>query len=88
MLSSPRRPSSTIRVLSSAEKFRRVEVAYPIQDPVLRKRVYKDLQHYLKDNLQAWNLNTDGSYERIGVKGRAHPFSAQQTLLETLAERA
>ncbi|MGE0371152.1 MAG: polyphosphate kinase 1 [Gammaproteobacteria bacterium] len=68
--------------------FRRVEVAYPIQDPVLRKRVYKDLQHYLKDNLQAWNLNTDGSYERIGVKGRAHPFSAQQTLLETLAERA
>ncbi|MGE3480202.1 MAG: polyphosphate kinase 1 [Gammaproteobacteria bacterium] len=68
--------------------FRRVEVAYPIQDPVLRKRVYKDLQHYLKDNLQTWNLNTDGSYERIGVKGRAHPFSAQQTLLETLAERA
>lgn len=68
--------------------FRRVEIAYPILDPHLRKRMYKDLQHYLKDNLQSWILNTDGSYERMGVKGRAHPFSAQQALLESLAERA
>jgi polyphosphate kinase len=68
--------------------FRRVEIAFPILDGSLRKRVYRDLQLYLRDNLQSWNLNTDGSYERIGVKGRAHPFSAQQTLLETLAERA
>jgi polyphosphate kinase len=68
--------------------FRRVEIAYPIQDAGLRKRVYKDLQHYLKDNLQAWMLHTDGSYERLVVKGRAHAFSAQQALLDTLAERA
>jgi polyphosphate kinase len=74
--------------LMERNMFRRVEVAFPILDSSLRKRVYKDLQHYLKDNLQAWNLNADGSYERIGVKGRAHSFSAQQTLLETLAERA
>jgi polyphosphate kinase len=68
--------------------FRRVEIAFPIQDANLRKRVYKDLQHYLKDNLQSWMLHTDGSYERMGVKGRAHAFSAQQALLDTLAERA
>lgn len=68
--------------------FRRVEIAFPILDSSLRKRVYKDLQYYLRDNLQAWSLNTDGSYERVSVKGRAHAFSAQQALLETLAERA
>jgi len=68
--------------------FRRVEIAFPILDGSLRKRVYKDLQLYLRDNLQSWHLNTDGSYERIGIKGRTHPFSAQQALLEMLAERA
>jgi len=66
--------------------FRRVEVAYPIQDKLLRERVIKDLQLYLDDNTQAWQLHADGSFVRIQT-GEAKPVNAQLTLLETLADK-
>ena len=66
--------------------FRRVEVAYPIQEKLLRERVIKDLQLYLDDNTQAWQLHADGSFVRL-LPGEAKPVNAQQTLLETLAEK-
>lgn len=67
--------------------FRRVEVAFPIESPKLRKRVIRDLQGYLKDNTQAWQLGSDGSYNLLSPKGRAQPCSAQQVLLEELVDR-
>ena len=66
--------------------FRRVEVAYPIQEKLLRERVIKDLQLYLEDNTQAWQLHADGSFVRL-VPGDAKPVNAQQTLLESLADK-
>jgi len=32
-------------------------------------------------------LNADGDYHRVPVKGRARPFSAQQSLLDRMAEQ-
>jgi len=32
--------------------------------PKLAQRALKDLELYLQDNTQAWDLNTDGSYSR------------------------
>jgi polyphosphate kinase len=66
--------------------FRRVEVAFPIEDRQLRARVVKEaLENYLADNTQAWVLRSDGSYERL-TPGEAPPHAAQLALLKELAE--
>ncbi len=66
--------------------FRRVEVAFPIVNPRVAKRLYRDLLYYLKDNTQAWLLESDGSYTRLVPPADAQPFSAQQASLDALAE--
>lgn len=61
--------------------FRRVEVCFPILDDKLRKRVLNEgLQPYLKDNIQAWEMQPDGSYQRCQPR-RAVPFCAQEYLM-------
>jgi polyphosphate kinase len=52
---------------------------------VLAARVYREgLANYLDDNTQAWELLSDGRYQKI--KSRGKPYSAQTTLLESLSE--
>ena len=64
---------------------RRIEVAFPIIDPQLAKRVYDEtLANYLADNTQAWLLDSDGHYERA-TPGAHAPYTAQQVLLERLS---
>jgi polyphosphate kinase len=66
--------------------FRRVETAFPIENKSLRERAYKEaLAVYLADNTQAWELLSDGSYRRLAPQDQ-EPVSAQDTLLEKLAE--
>ncbi len=68
--------------------FRRIEVAFPVLDPALKARVIKEgLEPYLADNQNAWVLDADGGYHRVAVKGRVRPYSAQQHLLERMAEQ-
>jgi polyphosphate kinase len=63
---------------------RRIEVACPVLDPRLKKRVIKEgLEPYLKDNTQTWEMDADGSYRRKSSR-RAKPVSAQNQLLESL----
>jgi polyphosphate kinase len=63
---------------------RRIETCFPILDPVLAKRVYEEeIENYLADNTQAWELRSDGSYVRV-EHGEAMPHSAQQALLAKL----
>jgi polyphosphate kinase len=69
--------------LSSADwmgrnMFGRVEVAWPVRDPALRQRVIDEcLVPYLHDRQDAWALQPDGSYLRVGSEGP----SAQQALM-------
>lgn len=64
--------------------FRRVESAFPIEDRRLAQRVfYEGLELYLKDNAQAWELHSDGKYQRIGGD-RARARSAQGQLLKKI----
>jgi polyphosphate kinase len=69
--------------------FRRVEVAFPINTKKLRNRIVRELNYYLRDNVQAWVMQADGSYVRETPEhsGR-EPFSAQAALLTALAERS
>src|ERR1700761_3862919 len=69
--------------LSSADwmlrnMLRRIELAWPIRDPAMRQRVIDEcLVPYLHDTRDAWLLQSNGKYERIGSDG----VSAQQALM-------
>jgi len=66
--------------------FRRIELCFPVLDPVLKKRVIREgLQPYLEDNTQAWVMGPDGNYERLRPRRGAKPRSAQDELLQLLA---
>jgi polyphosphate kinase len=66
--------------------FRRVEVAFPVEDKALRARVKHALEQYLADNTQAWELAPDGTYRRASPDGGA-AHTAQTALLRELADR-
>jgi polyphosphate kinase len=61
--------------------FRRVEIAFPIQRDTHRERILRDLDLCLRDNTQAWELQSDGSYERVERRKDERPVSAQNELL-------
>jgi len=60
--------------------FRRVEVAFPIQRQTHRERILRDLDVCLRDNIQAWILQSDGVYVRTTPAGDSR-VSAQAELL-------
>ena len=65
--------------------FRRIETGFPILNPKLRKRVITEgLKPYLRDNVQAWEMQSDGSYRRR-KPGRAKAYQAQSALLEMIS---
>lgn len=64
--------------------FRRTETCFPIRQKPLKKRLMRDLELYLADNTNAWELQGDGSYRRL-TPGNDEPVCAQQQLLEELA---
>jgi polyphosphate kinase len=87
--------------LSSADwmnrnMLRRVEVAWPVEDPDLRQRIVNEcLIAYLGDNADAWLMQSDGQYVRTQLpKTRANskaavlPHSAQQALIALYANRS
>jgi polyphosphate kinase len=61
--------------------FRRVEIAFPVLREQHRDRIFRDLEAYLEDNVNAWELRPDGTYERV-APGQDAPREAQQMLLE------
>jgi polyphosphate kinase len=66
--------------------FRRVEVMFPILDAGIRGRVMADLDAYLADNSQAWELQAQGVYQPVSPEADEERVAAQQTLLQELAE--
>ncbi|HQQ62847.1 MAG TPA: polyphosphate kinase 1 [Pseudomonadales bacterium] len=62
----------------------RVEVAFPIFHQKQIKRIRAELDAYLNDNTQAWELDASGNYNRLAPRHR-QPRTAQQILLDKLA---
>ncbi|RYF68350.1 MAG: polyphosphate kinase 1, partial [Comamonadaceae bacterium] len=88
--------------LSSADwmnrnMMRRVELAWPVTDPVLRQRLIDEcLVAYLHDGRDAWELRPDGQYQRLdqdnhasedGASHRIAVHGAQQALMDRYAFR-
>jgi polyphosphate kinase len=64
--------------------FRRIEIAWPVLDPKLAKRVIDEgLKPYLADTHDAWTLKEDGTYRP--PRGGRGSKSAQRQLLLALA---
>jgi polyphosphate kinase len=63
----------------------RVETCFPILDRALAQRVREEaLDNYLADNVDAWELQPDGSYVRHAPAEGEAPHSAQSWLLEKI----
>ena len=63
--------------------FRRVEIAFPVADKNLKKRVIDEAFTYaLKDNVRAWIQQADGSYALARRRGAS--FSLHQHLMSRL----
>ena len=64
--------------------FRRIELAFPILEKKLKRRVIDEgLKIYLTDNQQSWDMNADGKYRRKQIR-KTKPRSAQGELIELL----
>ncbi len=64
--------------------FNLVETCFPIEDPAIQKRILAECRLYLTDNSQAWQLGSDGLYQRVQSAASARK-SAQETLLVEIA---
>ncbi len=70
----------------SRNMLKRVEIAWPILDEDMQKRVMDEcFTPYLKDNIDAWTLTKDGIYQLVRQaegSDSATPLSAQTMLLQ------
>jgi polyphosphate kinase len=66
--------------------FRRIELMFPILDEGFKTRLMSDLDAYLADNVQAWELRADGRYVQFARQPGTEPNAAQLVLLRQLAE--
>ena len=64
----------------SRNMLRRVELAWPVEDAVMRKRLMDEcLSAYLHDNVDAWTMDPHGHYTRVQpAKARRTTSSATQ----------
>jgi polyphosphate kinase len=66
---------------------RRVEVIFPVQQPLLRLELERVLDAYFSDNVKARQLHADGSWTRL-TPGDRPAFVAQTWLYERAVQRA
>jgi polyphosphate kinase len=68
--------------------FRRIETCIPVLEKRLKARVIKEgLRTYLADNVQAWEMDSNGEYTRKSSRGTVRR-SAQEQLINSLSETA
>lgn len=82
--------------LSSADwmnrnMMRRVETAWPIEDPVHRNRILEECARlYLQDNQDAWEMQNDGTYMQLMDRHKTDPnqknISAQKSLIDRFSK--
>src|SRR5438045_8238840 len=66
--------------------FRRIELCFPVIDPVLKNRVARHgLLPYFQDYRHAWVMNPEGNYERLRARRGTKGHAAQEELLGMLA---
>lgn len=67
---------------------RRVEVAVPVEDPVLQKKLLEYGRIVFRDTIKGRRVNSKGEYERLPVKEGEEPLSSQDYLISVAEEKA
>ena len=68
---------------------RRVEVLFPVRDPELSRQLRHDiLDTYLRDNMRARRMRSDGSYERVRPRDGEIAVDSQAALIASTLRRA
>jgi polyphosphate kinase len=67
--------------------FRRVETAFPVEEPMLAQQVVDVLDTMLKDNVRARRLNENGGYERLRPAEGETPIDSQAVFVEDARRR-
>jgi polyphosphate kinase len=70
--------------LMDRNMFRRNESCFEIRQKQMTEQIRHDLELFLADNCQAWELQSDGTYVRM-TPGDEERISAQETFLQELA---
>jgi polyphosphate kinase len=66
----------------------RVETMFPVEDPALKQRLIDEILGLaLQDNVQARELQPDGSYRRITPKEGEKPINSQEMLMQRAHQR-
>jgi len=63
----------------------RVETCFPIEDRRLARRLRRDMEVYLRDNAQSWELQPDGDYLARHPAPGEKRVASQQALMQRLA---
>lgn len=63
----------------------RVETCFPIENKKLVERIKSEMELYLADNCQSWQMDSEGNYHLNQPINDEARISAQQSLLESLA---
>ena len=66
----------------------RVELLTPVKDPICRAEVLDTLERCLIDNVNAWKLQSDGTWTPVLAGPSDEPRSVQRELLALTASRA
>jgi polyphosphate kinase len=61
--------------------YNRVEVVFPVINPNVQRSVLRILATGLMDTYNAWELRSDGLYDRVNVEGET-PFNSQDRFME------
>ncbi len=67
---------------------RRVELMTPIEDPDCQNRLVGILKTYFKDNVKAWELQTDGTFQRPKPGDGKKPVRVQEVFHEEACRAA
>ena len=65
---------------------KRVEVVFPVDDPILQEELDHHLDILLSDTLKAYLYKPDGSYERPSLRGK-EKISAQEYFVREAQSR-
>jgi len=72
----------------SRNTIRRVEVAAPIEDERLKKRIRELFRTLMADNVKARVMNSDGSYSRVAMRRASDvPLNSQEALYDDAYKR-
>lgn len=65
----------------------RIETVFPVEDHVLRERLWEILSIHLSDRRSAWEMNPDGTYTQLKPKRKDEEIGSHQRLMDATRAR-